>query len=478
MSRRKRRGSSNPVQNVALAPATRTVLYGPSAHPVRFVLAWLVFAAISHLWTLSLLSILPWESFKRYFSHDLTFSMIHGTAFTTAAAVLFVTLDRAFLAALKGLGFLQKLVLALLVCSSFVATTVLVYLDATSNPVAPHQVTDNLPLPKVQGWDLLKMSEETRKELEKPRLMTVWEYEPILHDLYDNLPPKPSDEVAAKNPEKKKEHEAALSTYSKYADAYKEKIKAYRLRDESGRTALNRNYYVSAAVTWVFIAMIACVYVPALIATMFFLGRLSDAGARIKELDDEYLSPEVDGGKKQGLLKERTALFKVFDKDRRYYRSLWADYVAFFILILFWFPFRVYATYYQGSIISTGEDYSYLAVYLALWLLVLLAVVFYIILSLMQWGEKDPWKLIAFPAGLGTILSGIAYFSPEVRAFGFRVIETFLGNLEFLLVSYLVLIILTGVIVYILTLRPFADDKDPGATPGASPKATALSTSP
>ena len=391
--------------------------------------------------------------------------MIHGTAFTTAAAVLFVTLDRAFLAALKGLGLLQKLVLVLLVCLSFLATTVLVYQDATSNPVAPHQVTDTVQPPTVQGSDLLKMSKETKKTLERPGSMTVWEYETILHDLYDNLPPKPSDELADKNPRKKEVHDAALSVYSKYAEPYKEKTRAYRLRDELGRMALNRNYYVSAAVTWIFAAMITCVYVPALIATMFFLGRLSDAGVRIKELDKKYLSAEVDGGRKQGLLKERTALYEVFDKDRRYYRSLWADFVAFFILILFWFPFRMYATYYQGSIISIGEDYAYLAVYLALWILAVLALFFYFILSLMQWGAKEPWKVIAFPAGLGTILSGIAYFSPDVRAFGFKVIESFLGNFAFLLTFYLGLIVLTGVIVYILTLRPFDDDKDPAPRP-------------
>jgi hypothetical protein len=412
---------------------------GPSASPVRFCVVLVCFILLSNIWTILLYLNVPWKHFPRYFCHQLTFSIVHGTLFSVAAAVLGTTLDRNFA---HWLSPFQKALVAIVALVFWILATFAVIDDATKNSIDPYMLT---------GVSVSK-NDATQE--------SVYDYDEMLHREFGKLKP-PTTKKEDKGEEWVK-YEKALENYRSLLPPFKEAIIPYKDRDTAKRQQVNSVYFANAVLTWIFVIMIVGIYVPALLALALFRYNLHKLAREIKS--------KAPPGTSSITAVQKQQLQRTIDCGKTYYRLLWANFLVFFLLVVAWFPFRVAASYYNhGILLEPG--YSWITEYQAFGSLLLLAVVFLIVLILLRWGKSILVRLAAIVLVAATVTAAIGWFSPEVRTFFYELIDNNLSEKKpvFFIINYLALFILA------LALAWFSADEDPdpeARIPAADDKAT------
>src|SRR5271157_1708617 len=392
---------------------------GPEFYPVRFLITFLACALISHSFTISLCISVPKEHLQRYFTHSLTYSLIHGTAFSAAIAVFATTLNRAYFTWVNQIWrYLIPLVaLAIIGLAWFIK--VVVVDDAEGNTVEPYMLVREVAVEPTPAA--------------KP--VSVHDYNSLLHSEFDSLRSEPKEQRSAKTKDDWEAYDKEVAKYKLGLQPYLPLVKPYKDRNEAQRRKINMVYSVSVFLTWFFTLFIVGLYVPVIgiMGTFKFFG-LRRIEQRLNAGYDERLNAEAV-------------------EKRAYYKSLWNNYFVIYLLIVTWLPFRVYATYYQRAMFM-GEDltnqqvaqgtgaavlkygFTWITAYFSFWRLFVLAILFLGILLLLKYGRSAlPW-LAAFASAFVAVVGVIAQFNDNVRLFLYEVIE---NNLNAPLVYFMIL---------------------------------------
>ena len=119
--------------------------------------------------------------------------------------------------------------------------------------------------------------------------------------------------------------------------------------------------------------------------------------------DAQALSGHAKAGPMGGLLAATEPACVLEDLADR--QPLWTNHLVFFILILCWFPFRVYASCYQRSIFFE-EGFTYITSFTAFWTLGLLAIVVFLpFVLLLRWGKSVLITLTGVQITVGAIVA-------------------------------------------------------------------------
>ena len=433
------------------------------------------FIALSNTWTLCLYLSVPKEHFFRYFNHELTYSVVHGSVFSLAAAVLFTTVDSTFFVWFAKLSRPLRIFLGALAVFFMILTTIAVISDNHTDYVASHMLGEEAKVRPPDGQP-------------KPE-MTVWDYNEELHRRFDKLPKKPSEDLTKSDKQEQQDFAnkagkyAAYKEYENYLRSYIEIVKPVEgikvingvetpmKRTPAELGMLNSVFYVSLLLTWVFATLITSLYVPALITTGCFKKPLRRENMRLRRIRDALNDPSLDEDQRTSYTCEFKGGFATYKKDRLYYRTLWTNHLVFLMLVVCWFPFRCYATYY-GKCIFMEPDFSFITTYIAFFTLLFLAAVFFSVLMLMRWGRSLFVALASIQGGLAAIAGIVMVFNADVRAFAYAVVENGLrSSYIYAFIFYCGLFILGALLAFFATEDPLDEleelDEPPKPTPFA-----------
>ena len=401
--------------------------YGIDAHWKRFFVVLLAVMALSHLWTLMLFLCVR-EHFTRYFTHDLTFSIIHSTAFACAVALLSTVFDGEFFSRFLPSNNFFRSLLALVMLALFVIVTWAVWDDGTMRDIEPSCLKKEVVVDPVTHAPIL------HPETRKPMLVT--DYDAWLHEKFAKLPPVPPTVGEIGQVEWNKQmdkYRIELSVYENALSPYKPYVKPFVPDFRWER--LNLVAYTSFILTWFFSEFLV-VYVGSVFVLGYLYFRLGNLGRQAGK------EKRQEGSMSLIVPSSQTAQVtaNLYEQEKEYYFCLWNHYIIIFILIVWWFPLCAVATYYQNAFLLKT---NWIAEYAIYFILILVAFVFLAVLLLLRYGRDFLGWLALLQVVVPSVFAVVAYFNEKVRVSFSQVLERILNsNFIFFVIIYLVLWIL------------------------------------